>query len=90
MAAGPSGFFEPVFFLLGIGLGVGALVGDVSYGGELVPYKEFVAPAMLAASAMNGAVYESTINVFAKPQMDDGTTESSPRRSASVTSRSAS
>ena len=61
-----SGFFEPVFFLLGIGLGVGALVGDVSYGGELVPYKEFVAPAMLAASAMNGAVYESTINVFAK------------------------
>lgn len=61
-----SGFFEPVFFLLGIGIGVGALVGDVSYGGELVPYKEFVAPAMLAAAAMNGAVYESTINVFAK------------------------
>jgi lipooligosaccharide transport system permease protein len=61
-----SGFFEPVFFLLGIGLGVGALVGDVTYEGELVPYKEFVAPAMLAASAMNGAVYESTINVFAK------------------------
>ena len=61
-----SGFFEPVFFLLGIGLGVGALVGDVSYGGELVPYKEFVALAMLAASAMDGAVYESTINVFAK------------------------
>jgi lipooligosaccharide transport system permease protein len=61
-----SGFFEPVFFLLGIGLGVGALVGDVEYRGELVPYKEFVAPAMLAASAMNGAVYESTINVFAK------------------------
>lgn len=61
-----SGFFEPVFFLLGIGLGVGALVGDVTYAGALVPYKEFVAPAMIAASAMNGAVYESTINVFAK------------------------
>jgi lipooligosaccharide transport system permease protein len=61
-----SGFFEPVFFLVGIGIGVGALVGDVSYGGELVSYKEFVAPAMLAAAAMNGAVYESTINVFAK------------------------
>ena len=61
-----SGFFEPVFFLLGIGVGVGALVGDVSYGGELVPYREFVAPAMMAAAAMNGAVYESTINVFAK------------------------
>ena len=61
-----SGFFEPVFFLLGIGIGVGSLVGDVSYQGALVPYAEFVAPAMLAASAMNGAVYESTINVFAK------------------------
>ncbi len=61
-----SGFFEPVFFLLGIGIGVGALVGDVTYDGQTVPYKEFVAPAMLAAAAMNGAVYESTINVFAK------------------------
>jgi len=61
-----SGFFEPVFFLLGIGIGVGSLIGAVRYQGELVPYKEFVAPAMLAAAAMNGAVYESTINVFAK------------------------
>ncbi len=61
-----SGFFEPVFFLLGIGIGVGSLVGDVSYEGEVVSYKDFVAPAMLAAAAMNGAVYESTINVFAK------------------------
>jgi lipooligosaccharide transport system permease protein len=61
-----SGFFEPVFFLLGIGIGVGALVGDVETSGELVPYRDFVAPAMLAASAMNGAIYESTINVFAK------------------------
>ena len=61
-----SGFFEPVFFLLGLGIGVGKLVGDVAYGGELVAYRDFVAPAMLAAAAMNGAVYESTINVFAK------------------------
>ena len=61
-----SGFFEPVFFLLGIGVGVGSLVGDVQYAGQAVSYKEFVAPAMLAAAAMNGAVYESTINVFAK------------------------
>ncbi len=61
-----SGFFEPVFFLLGIGIGVGKLVGDVSYQGELLSYKDFVAPAMLAAAAMNGAIYESTINVFAK------------------------
>lgn len=61
-----SGLFEPVFYLLGLGIGLGALVGDVDYGGRPIGYREFVAPAMLAAAAMNGAVYESTINVFAK------------------------
>ena len=29
-------------------------------------YAAFVAPAMLASSAMNGAVFESTINIFFK------------------------
>ncbi len=61
-----SGLFEPVFYLLGLGIGVGALVGDLTYAGETVSYREFVAPALLAAAAMNGAVYESTINIFAK------------------------
>ena len=31
-----------------------------------MPYAEFVAPALMAASAMNGAVYDSTMNVFFK------------------------
>jgi lipooligosaccharide transport system permease protein len=61
-----SGLFEPIFYLLGLGIGVGALVGDLPYEGRDVPYREFVAPALLAAAAMNGAVYESTINIFAK------------------------
>ena len=61
-----SGLFEPVFYLLGLGIGVGALVGDLAYEGASIPYREFVAPALLAAAAMNGAVYESTINIFAK------------------------
>jgi lipooligosaccharide transport system permease protein len=60
-----SGFFEPLFYLLALGVGVGALVGAVHVSGETVPYREFVAPALLAASAMNGAVYESG-NVFFK------------------------
>ncbi|MEZ5297827.1 MAG: ABC transporter permease [Ilumatobacteraceae bacterium] len=61
-----TGFFEPLFYLLSIRVGFGALVGDVDDGGTLVPYAEFVAPALMAASAMNGAVYESTMNIFFK------------------------
>ncbi len=61
-----SGFFEPLFYLLSIGLGVGELVGGVVVGGTEVDYTTFVAPALLAASAMNGAVYDSTFNIFHK------------------------
>ena len=61
-----SGFFEPLFYLLSLGLGLGALVGKVpGPSGHLVSYREFVAPALLAASAMNGGVFEAT-NVFFK------------------------
>ncbi|MEX0756817.1 MAG: ABC transporter, partial [Acidimicrobiia bacterium] len=62
-----SGFAEPVFYLLAIGVGVGALVGEVELAdGRLVSYTAFVAPALLGASAMNGAIYESTFNIFFK------------------------
>src|SRR5215472_14360213 len=62
-----SGFFEPVLYLLGIGFGIGSLVHSVSTGGgHTVSYATFVAPALMATSAMNGAVYESTSNFFYK------------------------
>jgi lipooligosaccharide transport system permease protein len=61
-----SGFFEPLFYLLSIGLGLGALIGAVPFGGKEVPYTAFVAPALMASSAMNGAIYDSTMNVFYK------------------------
>lgn len=61
-----SGFFEPLFYLVGLGIGVGALVGNLRYGSRTVSYEEFVAPALFAASAMNGAIYETTGNVFFK------------------------
>jgi lipooligosaccharide transport system permease protein len=62
-----SGFFEPIFYLLSLGIGFGKLVGDVTTaGGEQVPYAAFIAPALLATAAMNGAVYDSTWNVFFK------------------------
>jgi len=59
-----SGFFEPVFYLLSIGVGIGALVGAVRLGGQKVPFTSFVAPALLATSAMNGAIFDSTFNIF--------------------------
>ena len=60
-----SGFFEPLFYLLSIGVGIGALVGTVTGpGGQTIGYTSFVAPALLATSAMNGAIIDSTFNVF--------------------------
>lgn len=62
-----SGFFEPLFYLLGIGFGLGALIGNVAGpDGHPIPYGVFVAPGLLATSAMNGAIYDSTFNVFFK------------------------
>jgi len=62
-----SGFFEPLFYLLGIGFGIGALVGTITGpGGEPISYQAFVAPALLASAAMNGAIAESTFNFFFK------------------------
>ncbi|HYS31322.1 MAG TPA: ABC transporter permease [Streptosporangiaceae bacterium] len=60
-----SGFFEPLFYLLSIGIGLRKLVGTViGPGGHPVGFTSFVAPALLATSAMNGAVMDSTFNVF--------------------------
>lgn len=61
-----SGFFEPVFYLFSLGVGLGALVAGVEWGGVEVSYAHFVAPGLLAASAMNGAFFESTMNIYAK------------------------
>ena len=62
-----SGFFEPVFYLASFGIGLGMLIGDVqTSAGVEVPYAAFIAPALLAVSAMNGAIYDSTWNVFFK------------------------
>lgn len=62
-----SGFFEPVFYLLAMGVGMGGLVGEVAGpGGRPTTYAAYIAPALLATSAMNGAIYDSTWNVFFK------------------------
>jgi lipooligosaccharide transport system permease protein len=62
-----TGFVEPVLFLLSIGLGVGELVGTLpGPRGQSISYEQFVAPGMLAAAAMNGAILDTTYNFFVK------------------------
>lgn len=59
-------FFEPVFYLLGLGMGLGMYISAGNAFGEGRPYIAFVGQGLLAAAAMNGAVFESTYNMFVK------------------------
>ncbi len=61
-----SGFFEPLLYLLSVQVGFAALVGDVVVDGVAYDYAAFVAPGLLAAAAMNGAIFDATGNVFEK------------------------
>ncbi|MGD0983063.1 MAG: ABC transporter permease [Acidimicrobiales bacterium] len=61
-----SGFFEPLFYLLSIGLGLNHLVGHLAIGGRSIPYTDYVAPGLLASSAMNGAIFDATFGIFFK------------------------
>jgi lipooligosaccharide transport system permease protein len=55
-------FFEPVFYLVSIGLGVGAYVTQM--GG--LSYAAFLAPGLVCVAAMNGASFEVTYNVYVR------------------------
>jgi lipooligosaccharide transport system permease protein len=55
-------FFEPVFYLTAIGIGVGAYIQEM--GG--VSYVEFLAPGLVCVAAMNGASFEVTYNVYVR------------------------
>jgi lipooligosaccharide transport system permease protein len=62
-----TGLLEPVFFLASIGIGVGGLVGKLpTAGGHFVSYQSYVGPGLLAVSAMNGSVLDTTFNFFVK------------------------
>jgi lipooligosaccharide transport system permease protein len=60
-------FFSPLLYLLSIGIGVGFYVGTRISG---LPYTIYLAPALAANAALNGAVFETTYNVFVKLRWD--------------------
>lgn len=62
-----SGFLEPLLYLFSFGYGVGKLIGEITMpNGTVISYAMFIAPGLLATSAMNGAIYDSTWNVYFK------------------------
>ena len=60
-----SGFLSPLLYLAAMGFGLGSLVDRGQAGGiDGIPYVMFVAPGVLAATAMQTAVGESTYQVM--------------------------
>ena len=57
---------EPVLYLLAFGLGVGALIKEVSYRGEVIGYAAFIAPGLLATQVMFQSFFENTYNTFVR------------------------
>jgi lipooligosaccharide transport system permease protein len=55
-------FLDPVFYLLALGLGLGAYVHSV--GG--VPYRDFIAPGLCGSAVMWAASFETTWNSYYK------------------------
>jgi lipooligosaccharide transport system permease protein len=60
-----TGFLEPVLYLFSIGIGVADLVDEFTLSdGTVIGYTDFVAPALLASAAMQGALFDATFNIF--------------------------
>ena len=57
-------FFEPVLYLLAMGLGLGAYLDTI----EGFPYIDYIAPGLVATAAMFGTSFEVTFNCFVKMQ----------------------
>ncbi len=51
---------DPIIYLTAMGIGLGRFVGNI----EGVPYLVFIAPGLVASSAMMGATFETTWNTW--------------------------
>ncbi|MFA5353716.1 MAG: ABC transporter permease, partial [Thermodesulfovibrionales bacterium] len=55
-------FVEPVVYLLAMGFGLGAFVKEING----VPYLDFIAPGIIASSAMFASIYECTYGTYVR------------------------
>lgn len=55
-------FVEPVLYLAALGLGLGAFVKEING----VPYINYIAPGIIASSAMFAAIYECTYGTYVR------------------------
>ncbi|MCR3921535.1 MAG: ABC transporter permease [Firmicutes bacterium] len=59
-------FFEPLLYLAAMGMGLGAFVGSING----ISYVQFIAPGMIASSAMWAASSECTYDSFVRMKME--------------------
>jgi lipooligosaccharide transport system permease protein len=55
-------FFDPLFYLVAMGFGLGTYLASING----VPYRDFIAPGLVASAAMWAASFETTYNVYLK------------------------
>jgi len=55
-------FVEPILYLAAMGLGLGAFVKEING----IPYVKFIAPGIIASSAMFAATYECTYGTYVR------------------------
>jgi lipooligosaccharide transport system permease protein len=60
---------EPLIWLVAFGYGMGALVGQVTFNGQPVPYLLFLASGSICMSAMQAASFEALYSAFSRMQM---------------------
>ncbi|MDZ4184457.1 MAG: ABC transporter permease [Desulfuromonadales bacterium] len=57
---------EPLFYLAAFGVGLGVMVGRVTYASNSIPYTTFIAPALIAVNIMQSAFFETTFASFVR------------------------
>jgi lipooligosaccharide transport system permease protein len=61
-----SPLLEPLFYLAAFGVGLGGLVGALSYGGKTTKYTAYIAPALIAINIMQNSFFENTFGSFVR------------------------